>query len=297
MYKLKFVDFWPGFVIQNSVLWKVLDANFEVCLSEEPEHLIYSVFGGEHLWNQSYARCTKIMWTAESVHPNFNICDYALSFDYLDDPRHLRWPLYAQSAAHLAKPRGEDEVDRQRRKTSFCNFLYSNENCRERNKFFKLLSAYKPVDSGGAVMNNLGRRVTDKRFFLSHYKFTIAFENSSHPGYVTEKIVDPLFAGSVPIYWGSPKISEEFNPDCFINCHDYSALADVVRKVIEVDQDDNLYRQYLTAPRFPGGKLPACCKPNYLVPFFRRIFDDKTPRLHSKPNISDVASQGWSVLA
>jgi hypothetical protein len=60
-----------------------------------------------------------------------------------------------------------------------------------------------------------------KRSFLRQYKFTVAIENYSQRGYNTEKITDPLLAGSVPIYWGNPEISRHINPDCFINAHDY----------------------------------------------------------------------------
>jgi len=299
--KLKFVDFWPGFVVEESTLWKVLRANFDVSLSDKPDYLVYSVFGSEHIFNQRYERCIKILWTAESVRPNFKICDYALSFDYLDDPRHLRWPLYALAAPPLVSPIEIDVNVAMLKKTKFCNFLYSNPTCQVRNDFFHLLSTYKRVDSGGAVLNNLGYRVRDKATFLSGYKFTIAFENSSHPGYVTEKIVDPLLAGSVPLYWGSEKVAEEFNPGCFINAHDYPNMADVVRRVIEVDQDDHLYGLYLSGPRFSGvipGELPACCEPGYLVPFFQKIFADREPRFHSRPNRLDVLSTGgWSVLS
>jgi hypothetical protein len=307
MLKLKFVDFWPGFVVEDNILWKVLRANFEVTLSDEPDYLVYSVFGGEHIFNQRYERCIKILWTAESVRPNFKICDYALSFDYLADPRHLRWPLYALTAPPLVNPIDVDAA--MTKKTKFCNFLYSNPCCQVRNDFFHLLSTYKRVDSGGLVLNNIGRRVgaghtdqgysvDDKRIFQSEYKFTIAFENSSHPGYVTEKIVDPLLAGSVPIYWGSERIAEEFNHGCFINAHEYPSMSEVVRRVVEVDCDDDLYRLYLSGPRFSGGKLPACCEPDYLVPFFQKIFADREPRCHSKPNLLDVLTTcGWSVLS
>src|SRR5207249_8371440 len=48
-----------------------------------------------------------------------------------------------------------------------------------------------------------------KRAFISQYKFTIAFENSSYPGYHTEKILDPMMVDSLPIYWGNPCIRSE----------------------------------------------------------------------------------------
>jgi hypothetical protein len=293
--KIKFVDFWPGFRADDNQLYVLLAKHFQVVLCDDPDYLIYSVFGGEHIFNSRYDNSIKILWTGESVRPNFNICDYALTFDYSDDPRNLRWPLFALGAPALIRP---PEVCVER-KTQFCNFLYSNHNCSTRNEFFKLLSEYKRVDSGGAVLNNLGRRVGDKREFQSRYKFTISFENSSHPGYVTEKISDPLSVYSVPIYWGSSRVTEDFNPDCFVNCHEYGNLREVVDQVVKIDQDDVLYEKYLRSPCFPGNVLPACCRSEYLVAFFARIFEDKLPRSHVRPSLAEVVSQpgGWSVLA
>ncbi len=36
---------------------------------------------------------------------------------------------------------------------------------------------------------------------LSRFAFTLAVENSEDEGYATEKLWQPLLAGSVPIYW------------------------------------------------------------------------------------------------
>lgn len=58
---------------------------------------------------------------------------------------------------------------------------------------------------------------TRKRDFLAAYKFTIAFENSRAPGYYTEKILDPMLAGSIPVYWGDPGIASHFNPRSFLS--------------------------------------------------------------------------------
>jgi hypothetical protein len=34
------------------------------------------------------------------------------------------------------------------------------------------------------------------------YTFTLTFENTDYPGYVTEKLFHALSAGSIPLYWG-----------------------------------------------------------------------------------------------
>lgn len=48
---------------------------------------------------------------------------------------------------------------------------------------------------------------------MGEYKFVLAMENSKGDTYITEKIVNPLEAGSIPIYWGSERIGDYFNKD------------------------------------------------------------------------------------
>ena len=43
---------------------------------------------------------------------------------------------------------------------------------------------------------------------FSLHKFTLAFENSCFNGYVTEKMLYPMFAGSIPIYLGAPDVEK-----------------------------------------------------------------------------------------
>jgi len=301
--KIKFADFWAGFKPEDNALHAVLEEHFQAVLCDEPDYLFFSVFGGlrASVFDPRYDKCVKILWTGENVRPNFNFCDYALSFDYFDDPRNLRWPQYAHNNGSLLRSdrikfRNTDVDGQLARKTRFCNFLYSNAGCQTRNDFFKLLSEYKEVDSGGSVLNNLGRRVDDKLEFLSHYKFTIAFENASSEGYVTEKIADPLSVYSVPIYWGNPRVAEDFNPGCFINAHDYGSLRELVERVAAVDRDDDLYLQHLRAPCFPGNVLPRSCRPEYLVDFLEMVFSDRQPRNHRRPTLSEqiYSGRGWA---
>lgn len=41
-----------------------------------------------------------------------------------------------------------------------------------------------------------------KQKAISHYLFYLAFENTNEPGYITEKVLDALIAGTVPVYYG-----------------------------------------------------------------------------------------------
>ena len=145
-------------------------------------------------------------------------------------------------------------------KPKFCNFLYSGDYLPYtgvRRAFCKLLMRYKHIDCPSKSLNNtlpvsliskIAPPVKDKISFFKDYKFTIAFENEPASGYITEKIVHPLAVGSIPIYWGSSKIANYFNPKAFINCHDYQNFEQVVERVIEIDNDPDLYARYIQAP-------------------------------------------------
>ena len=46
----------------------------------------------------------------------------------------------------------------------------------------------------------------EKVLALEEYKFAISFESRPLPGYVSEKVVDVLLGGCVPIYFGAPDV-------------------------------------------------------------------------------------------
>ncbi|WP_455586206.1 glycosyltransferase family 10 domain-containing protein [Bacteroides sp.] len=137
-----------------------------------------------------------------------------------------------------------------RPETQFYNrrFIKDNGTSPHRNRFFKLLSEYKRVDSGGRYMNNIGGPVPDKEIFIKNYKFNIAFENSMYDGYTTEKILEPMLVNSLPIYWGNKLVGADFNPQSFINASDFSSLEAAVEYVVRVDQNDEEYLSILSTP-------------------------------------------------
>jgi hypothetical protein len=69
--------------------------------------------------------------------------------------------------------------------------------------------------------------VQSKNLVMRPYKFAIAYENASFPGYVTEKIFDAFFAGCVPVYIGAPNVTDYIPAETFIDKRefpDYPAL-------------------------------------------------------------------------
>lgn len=253
--KVKFVDF-PDSSTKNTTL-EILEKEFKnVEESDNPDFLFYSVFGDEHL---NYD-CVRIFWTGENIQPDFNICDYAIGFAHMSyEDRYQRIPLYYfykndYEKARLKHLSVEEELED---KKEFCNFIYSNSNASpERELFFDMLSDYKKVDSGGKYRNNIGSPVEDKYQFQKKYKFSIAFENSSTSGYTTEKILQAFSAGTIPIYWGNPRVAEDFNDKAFINCHAYENFQEVIEEIKKIDEDDELLKSYLMEPIGTEEKFP-----------------------------------------
>lgn len=55
--------------------------------------------------------------------------------------------------------------------------------------------------------------IGDKRIAFKDYKLTIAIENRRFPFWITEKFVDPLLCGCVPLYHGAQRVSKVFGED------------------------------------------------------------------------------------
>lgn len=249
--KLKYVELPSDVSSPNGVLKQAISSQFDVIDSSDPEFVLYTNFGYDFV---KYPKAVRIFHTGECVVPNFNECDYAIGFDRINfGDRYCRVPLYYfyKDAYNTAKEKHlhAEEVFGEER--SFCSFTVSNDSGQsERKEFFELLSQYKQVDSGGRYLNNIGGSVKDKFEFDKKHKFSIAFENCCHPGYVTEKIVEAFAAGCIPIYYGAPDVALDFNPEAFINCRDYDSFEDVVEKIKEIDANDELYLKMLKAPIF-----------------------------------------------
>jgi len=64
---------------------------------------------------------------------------------------------------------------------------------------------------------------------LSGYTFALCFENAAIKGWITEKIFDCFFCGTIPIYWGAPEIADYVPEECFIDRRKFDNYADLRR--------------------------------------------------------------------
>lgn len=282
--KIDFCDFWGGFDKKDNYFYNLLKEDYEVEISSNPDVLFFSLFGNQ---SARYS-CKKAFYTGENIppplkgieNPFFNgiSCDYSFSFDYMDDERNYRLPHYLLYDGYYDLSK-EKSIDERLAKRKFCNFVVSNGNCEQRNRFFANLSKYKKVDSGGRFANNIGRPVDDKRKFQSEYKFSIAFENNAyrpqHSGYTTEKIMEPMTVSSMPIYWGNPDIDKEFNTQSFVSFYDFNSEGDMIDYIIELDKDDDRYLEKLGKPWFEENLVPESNKKESIKSFMKKIIESQ----------------------
>jgi alpha(1,3/1,4) fucosyltransferase len=281
--RLKFVDFWDNQNNNESLFYKLLSLRFEIEISDNPDYIVYSVFGYEHL---KY-NCVRIFFTGEQVSPDFDVADYAIGFDYLSfGDRFIRFPLFALNYS----PQNLQEIDKNYNETfyksflnrEFCSFVYSNSKATSpRDQFFRLLHSRKYIKSAGRHLNNVGYSTKDKVEFESNFKFSIAFENASYPGYTTEKILDSFAAGTIPIYYGDSLVYNDFNKGSFINLHDFDSFEEAINYILELDDNPNLLMKYYETPKIKNHVLDY---ERRILDFFDHIFSQSKDSVYRRPH-------------
>lgn len=268
----------------NDVILEALTQQYEVKFSDAPDIIFswYPVCGIKGLDHYKY-NCIKCLWLLESEFPDFNCFDYVISpyhnLKYYD--RHLYIPYSIMSGNNSQTElnyeialKKHENITADLAKRKFCSFTVSNNTDAdpERVDFFKMLCEYRIVDSGGRVCNNVGGQVKNKLEFDSLHKFSIVFENIKG-SFITEKL-DAAFAGkTIPIYWGNPYVTEIYNSKAFINCHDYDSFEDVIKRVIELDNNDEKYLNILKEPAFINNKSVNSFKEE-LMGFLSKIVEN-----------------------
>ena len=266
-------DFYNNF-FTNLLKYKINDKKLKYVKSNEnPDILFYSIFGNNH---RNLKASRKIFYSGEPF-PKREDADYNITFDKTDinNTRIPLWVMYTDDYLMRKRKYGIEVPI----KNKFCSFISGGEHKNNyRSTFVSKLSKYKRVDCGGPFLNNLdfivpkGINCSGKIEHNNNYKFGIAFENEDYPGYVTEKICDLYKSNCIPIYWGTNKVIEDFNPTTFINANDFDNFDKLIEYVIEVDNNSDLYNSYFKESIFSNKWLNVFNDPNNL--FYKNIVDN-----------------------
>jgi len=255
--KIGFADFWPEWNIEDFIT-PILKKNFNVVVDQKnPDVLFHSVFRAGTGITSSY-KCKKILISAENWRPGPFGSFASISFDPHSDTnfRLPLWQIYL-----LLWPELKDRLFNRVNHESFdrfCSFTVSNPSNFMRNGMYQQLSQYKYIHSYGRYLTNdfelqqfsqgkYWRDAKDVFFLKNKHKFAITYENSPYPGYCTEKLMDAFLVGSMPIYWGDPKVKEDWNQGAFIDVNYFGNVIDVIKKM---DSDKEAFNSKYHQPVF-----------------------------------------------
>jgi GR25 family glycosyltransferase involved in LPS biosynthesis len=266
---IAFSDMWPGFNYDSNFITDALrheDPSLSIkgmkYVSDViPALVIFGPFSSE--WKQIPRFIPKVYFSGE----NWDAIEdksiaLSITSSMKEDDKHIRIPTWMSFIDWYTKstelPHGcTDNPIRLplslatkshpipfSKRSKFCAFVVSNPICALRNEAFQKVNEYKPVSSGGALYNNIGGQLElkyagggcgdlSKYAFFSEHQFTISFENSQSPGYLTEKLLHAKMAGCVPLYWGD-STSDDFVPNSFINLSSMTSadqIVDIIKKL------------------------------------------------------------------
>jgi len=266
------MDFWDQFQPDNNFfLTLIRSIRIDVSISgpEDADIIIYSCYGSS---NKNYLNKFRIFYTGENLRPNFNECNYSLSFDFDEhEGKNIRLPLWLMQIDWFDKigfqnPKFVLPFDKindnefiSKPKTKFCSAMFNNYDKKMspfRIEMTEELSKYKPVDCYGKPFGNWFYGEDRKYKIISDYKFNICFENSLYPGYFTEKLFHSKTAGCIPLYWADDNIARDFNTKSFLNLHDFGDVKKMSEYVIEMDKDDTLCENIRKEKLFNDNQYP-----------------------------------------
>jgi len=180
------------------------------------------------------------------------------------------------------------------RNTRFCSITQASNN-EFRGVVFDKLSEYRKVTSSGPWRQNIdvneelnkyqwmkpeyigrndGLTYREKISFFNKYKFNIAIHYTNTDYIVQEKLFHAFFSGAIPIFFGNKHILEEgFNPDSFINLHDFDNLNNFLDLIKEIDNNPNLHKKYIESPIFVDNKPPQYFDFEYTLNFLEKIVE------------------------
>ena len=293
--KINYAGIGADFNPEQNLIYDLLKlSGYDVQISEDPDYIVCDVSGTD-----PYRYCghpqVRIMYSGENYIPDFNLIDYSICpYPIQFGDRNFQLPACVWPRSHWQALQNKDRSlwgGVLENKIYFANFIAGHESeFNIRGDFFKKLCEYKRVESPGTYLNNMPDGWTvdwltdSKTDFQRKCKFTLCFESTNHYGFVTEKIMDAFYADTIPVYYGSPTVTEIFNKDAFINVADYDSFDAAIEKIIELDQNDEAYLNMLRQPILVDPEYPARLE-KALGEYVCHIFDQPLEKAYRRSRV------------
>lgn len=202
------------------------------------------VYSDAHLVDaESSKSIVKIAWLMEPpvindftygyVRKNYSLFDHIFTFD--------ESLLSVDSRFHFC-PWGTTWIPEESRlihpKTKGVSAIFSSKNWTEGHKLrHAVATQFKDqID----VMGRGYRDIESKLEGLADYRYSVIIENSKINSYFTEKIEDCFFTGTVPIFWGCPKIGDFFDLNGIIIFNTVEDLGIILNSISEADYNSRM---------------------------------------------------------
>tara|TARA_R110000796_G_scaffold224699_2_gene341002 strand:+ start:78 stop:1733 length:1656 start_codon:yes stop_codon:yes gene_type:complete len=208
-------------VLQDDSILKYLNGSIEV---DEDKPIVAVIAEGPHLFNQEllydtiqteYGKFDRVLGWHESLHnlPNFK---------FKPITEISQWNLLP-----IELDTTQFQVYKKSKKTSF---ITSKKSMVKGHEFrLECLAEMQKqrlnVDAFGRDINPIASKLEG----LKDYEFSIAMENAKMKNYFTEKLLDCMLAGVIPIYHGCPNIQQWFNPDGIITFDTTKELVTIIQ--------------------------------------------------------------------
>ncbi|XP_029957150.1 alpha-(1,3)-fucosyltransferase 4-like [Salarias fasciatus] len=118
----------------------------------------------------------------------------------------------------------------------------------ERVHFYNHLKEYIKIDIFGGAGTILPEGKGSVVKMIRQYRFYLAFENSQHTDYITEKLWNAVRGGAIPVVLGpSRKNYERFlPPEAFIHVDDFNTVQELAQYLLKVKDSPSLITMHLS---------------------------------------------------
>ncbi len=109
---------------------------------------------------------------------------------------------------------------------------------------------------------------------LAPYRYSIIVESEQWESYFTEKLIDCLSVGTIPIYWGCPGIGRFFDNLGIINISDLHADINTIESVLKIISDkDYESRKPAIGKNVKESRFYAICE-DQMYSLYPELFND-----------------------
>ena len=240
-----------------------------ITLSIRDKSFSHCIFSNNPLPPTSFSR--HVQWDRATINNNTIYTDYCIeeapdnSRVWLIEPRELISHIYQNVENNALRYRAiwthDEEILKKHSNAVFvplggCWIKKEDQKIYDKTEMFSIIASSKRYLPGHQMRHDVvvaaenkidtyGNGYTHipyKLDGLKDYRYHFAIENTKKNFWFTEKLIDCLVTGTMPIYWGCPSISKFFNTDGFILFNDLVDLKEQLKKC---------------TPEYYENKLPA----------------------------------------